>query len=139
MRGCDSNLRNAVLIPFRALGCGCRVPLAPAHARDLHALEQSGLAEGLVAGKLLRLFPARYVDDETAPRARDAVVGEQRAAEHQKVRVPVEIGQMLFSVGSADPGRALVAVFLIDDVKHALPLRSAISLALNLRQSHAQG
>jgi hypothetical protein len=92
-----------------------------------------------VSGKLLRLFPARHVDDETAAGAGNAVVGEQRSAEDKKVRVLVEIGQMLFSVGSADLGRALVAVFLIDDVKHALPPRSAISLALNLRQSHAQG
>jgi hypothetical protein len=64
----------------------------------------------------IRLFPARHVDDETAAGAPDAVIGEQRAAEDENVRVLVEIGQMLFSVRRADLSSTLLAIFLIDDV-----------------------
>ena len=107
------------LVPLRRFWRGRRIPLAATHARDLYALEQAGLAEWLIARKFLRLLTAWHVDDETASGALDPVVAEQRSAQQQDVQVPVEIGEMLVLVGSADLG-AVISVFLIDDVEHAL-------------------
>src|SRR5262245_50364252 len=106
-------------IPLRRLRRGRRVPLAAAHARDLDALEQPGLAERLVARERLRLRAARHVEDEATADAPDAVVGDQRPAQHQDVPVLLEVGEVRVPVGGADLG-AVVAVFLIDDVEHAL-------------------
>src|SRR5215468_9394452 len=107
------------LVPLRCFWRGRRIPLAATHARDLYALEQAGLAEWLIARKFLGLLTAWHVDDETASSALDPVVAEQRSAQQQDVLVPVEIGEMLVLVGSADLG-AVISVFLIDDVEHAL-------------------
>src|SRR5215471_14424323 len=106
-------------VPLRCLWRGRRIPLATTHARDLYALEQAGLAEWLIARKFLGLLTAWHVDDETSSSALDPVVAEQRSAQQQDVLVPVEIGEMLVLVGSADLG-AVISVFLIDDVEHAL-------------------
>src|ERR1700730_3701033 len=46
------------LVPLRRFWRGRRIPLAATHARDLHALELAGLAEWLIARKLLRLLAA---------------------------------------------------------------------------------
>ena len=81
--------------------------MATTHARDLYALEQAGLAEWLIARKCLRLLTAWHVDDETASGALDPVVAEQRSAQQQDVLVPVEIGEMLVLVGSADLGAVI--------------------------------
>src|SRR5215831_1456169 len=107
------------LVPLRRFWRRRRIPLAATHARDLYALEQASLAEWLIARKFLGLLTAWHVDDETASGALDPVVAEQRSAQQQDVLVPVEIGEMLVLVGSADLG-AVISVFLIDDVEHAL-------------------
>src|SRR5262245_35726238 len=120
--GSERSISRRGSISLRGLRRGRRVPLAAAHARDLDALEQAGLAERLVARERLRLRAARHVEDEAAADAPDAVVGDERAAQHQDVPVLFEIGEVRVPVGDADLG-AVVAVFLVDDVEHAfLPL-----------------
>src|SRR5688572_18154086 len=68
-----------------------RIPLALAHAGDLHVREHAGLLKRVAVHESLRRGAAADVDDQQAARVVLAIVGERRAGEDQYALLAVEV------------------------------------------------
>src|SRR5580765_7783437 len=113
----DERRVTLLLVSFGALGRDLGMPLPTAHARDLRRLEQSRLAKRLIGRERLGRLAVGNVDDEDAAKTRLAVLGQQSAAEHDLVFVPLEVGEVRLARRLADRQR-VGPVFVVQDVEH---------------------